>query len=1137
MLCKPMASPAPARVFISYARKDGADLARRLEADLKRRGFDPWLDTQRFSGGATWTRDIEVALDEADYVLALLTHGSYASEICRSEQLRALRKGTCVIPLKAQSDTDIPLHLEAKNYRDFSQPTQYDAQFEALLRDFRGNVSATLPERYRSTPIRYLTAPPRVANYLERPEALRALRDVLFAEDHHQPVALTALAGMGGIGKTVLAKALTEDEVVQRAFPDGIVWITAGKEGRRDFIEEMREVAKALGDDLSGYDTPLACENRYRTTIAQKAALIVVDDVWSKADIEPLLAESPRSRFLFTTRDASIGRFVAAREHRADLLDVRQSRELLALWVNLPVAELPVAANDLIAECGWLPLAISVIGGLLRGAETALWQDTLDLLRKADFTSIEEQLPEGQQSFFKAIQISYQALKPEMQERYRSLAVLLEDMPASLPILRTLWKVNEPEARRIARQFVDRSLAQQDSDRLRLHDLQVDYIRALHANPKVLNLIHQSIRLSAHVIARRPNEFASQLVGRLLPYMETPGMQRFIDSLFIGAPRPWLRPIRPALHPPGGPLVRTLGGHSWVVNAVAVTPDGRRAVSASWDNSLKLWDLESGRALRTLEGHAGAVNCVALTNDGRRAVSGSSDNTLKVWDLESGRALTTLEGHSAGVRGVALTPDGSCAVSASDDRTLKVWDLERASALRTLEGHSGPVNAVAVTPDGRLAISASEDTTLKVWDLDIGRTINTLKGHDQFLNSVAVSPDGRRVVSASDDRTLKVWDLGTGSALRTLKGHLFEANSAALTPDGQRVVSASSDGTLKIWDMETGRELSALEGHSDRVNGVAVTPDGRRAVSASWDQTLKVWDLEADNPIEAMDGHRWWINSLAITSDRRRVVTASHDNTLKLWDLQTGRVLRTFSGHSDRVNGVAVTPDGRRAVSASWDRMLKVWDLESGKMLMTLTGHRYSVLGVALTPDGKCAVSASWDNTLKVWELETGNNIRTLGGDSEVLNVAVTPDGRRIVSASEDRTLTVWDLKSGRSLRVLEGHSDSVNFVAVTPDGCRAISASSDNTLMVWDLDTGVAIKTLEGHSHRVRGVAISSDGRHAVSVSDDKTLKIWNLDAFTELVSMTGDARTLCCAFISGSKFVVGDALGRLHWLEIVDR
>jgi len=159
MLCPPMLPSGPSRIFISYARRDGAALAERLQSDLTKQGFDTWLDTQRLRGGATWTREIESALDQANYVLVLLTHGSYISEICRSEQLRALRKGTCVIPVKGQHDTDIPLHLEAKNYRDFTDLSRYDAQFEALLGDIRGNVSVTLSERYRAVRFRSSSSP------------------------------------------------------------------------------------------------------------------------------------------------------------------------------------------------------------------------------------------------------------------------------------------------------------------------------------------------------------------------------------------------------------------------------------------------------------------------------------------------------------------------------------------------------------------------------------------------------------------------------------------------------------------------------------------------------------------------------------------------------------------------------------------------------------------------------------------------------------------------------------------------------------------------------------------------------------------------------------------------------------------
>jgi hypothetical protein len=331
-----------------------------------------------------------------------------------------LRKGKQLVPVLGTQGPDVPVYIQALQYRDFTNDANYAECLRELLTDIRGDATASLPDAYRQTRVTYLTAPPHVANYLDRPEALRALRDALFAGDHRQPIALTALAGMGGIGKTVLAKALTDDEVVQRAFPDGIVWITAGRERKRDFIEEMREVAKALGDDLSGYDTALACEHQYRTTIANKAALIVVDDVWSKADIE-----SPRSRFLFTPRDASSGRFVRAREHRADLLDVTQSRELLASWADVPVAESPAVADEVIIECGRLPLALSVVGAMLREANAAFWTDTLDLLRKADLSAIREQLPDEQQSFFKAVEVSFQSLRREMQDRYKALAVPL----------------------------------------------------------------------------------------------------------------------------------------------------------------------------------------------------------------------------------------------------------------------------------------------------------------------------------------------------------------------------------------------------------------------------------------------------------------------------------------------------------------------------------------------------------------------------------------------------------------------------------------------------------------------------------------------------------------------------------------
>jgi WD40 repeat protein len=787
------------RVFISYARKDAADLALRLRDRLASAALEPWLDTSRIDGGAVWTKEIEDAIDGCDVAVAILSAGSYQSDICRAEQLRALRKGKRVIPIIAKQGTDIPVHLETKNYRQANE-------LELLLQDIRTGNGVVLKKEFRQT---YVTAPPLPRNYVERPKEIERLRQVLIADEPGPSVAVTALKGMGGIGKTVLAQALAKDEAVRDAFPDGIAWCTVGKETTNDFVPRMREVRRALGDEPGAHETQLECVNRYRTLLAAKAALVIVDDVWRTEDIEPFVVESQRSRLLFTTRDGTIAPAVGADEQRLDVLRPDEARQLLARWAGLQVAALPGTVDEVIRECGGLPLALSMIGAILRGKTPSYWTNVLGLLRQASLDKLSAPAGYAHKTLMRAIQVSVEALDERARARYLALAVLPEDMPVHPAIQQVLWNADELDCLETAERFVSLSLAQRDQETggIRLHDLQMDYIRAQHPDGESLALIQGAVRLSSNVLERDASQFVSQLVGRLLPYEDEQAIRRFTSSLAEAARKPWLRALYPVLHPPGTVLLRTLEGHSGSVRGVAVTPDGRCAVSAS------------------------------------------SDHTLKVWDLETGRQLLTLEGHSSWVNGVAVSPDGRYAVSASHDKTLKVWDLETGRPLRTLEGHSDRVNGVAVSPDGRRAVSASDDHTLKVWDLETGRELHTLEGHSNRVNGIAVSPDGRRAVSASDDHTLKVWDLETGRELRTLKGHSHSVRGVAVSPDGRRAISASWDSTLKLWDLETGRELRTLKSSSSSVDGVAVSPDGRLAASVSYDKTLTVWDLETGDVI------------------------------------------------------------------------------------------------------------------------------------------------------------------------------------------------------------------------------------------------------------------------------------------------
>ena len=190
----------------------------------------------------------------------------------------------------------------------------------------------------------------------------------------------------------------------------------------------------------------------------------------------------------------------------------------------------------------------------------------------------------------------------------------------------------------------------------------------------------------------------------------------------------------------------TLSGHSEVVYAAAITPDGQRAVSGSYDETVRVWDLNQGKNIFTLSGHSGSVESVSIAPDGRHAVS--ADVTLRMWDLEQGRELGALSGHSTDITSVAITPDGRHAISGSQDMTVRVWDLERGTELCTFSGHYRWVHTVAVAPGGRRAISGSQDKTLRMWDLKTGQEVGRYFG-DAAVLSCSVSTNGK-VVTAGD---------------------------------------------------------------------------------------------------------------------------------------------------------------------------------------------------------------------------------------------------------------------------------------------------------------------------------------------------------------------------------------------------
>ncbi len=565
-------------------------------------------------------------------------------------------------------------------------------------------------------------------------------------------------------------------------------------------------------------------------------------------------------------------------------------------------------------------------------------------------------------------------------------------------------------------------------------------------------------------------------------------------------------------------------GHEGVVFCAAFSRDGSHIVTASGDNTARVWDAATGKQIAILRGHKLSVHSAAFSPDGSRIVTASDDKTARIWDTATGGQIAILGSHELSVQSAAFSPDGLRIVTASFDKSARVWDATTFKNIAVLSGHTSLVLSAAFSSDGSRIVSASVDNTARIWDATTFKEIAVLSGHENDVSSAAFSPDGARIVTASGDKTARIWDAVTGKLIAILSGHEAYVRSATFSPDGSHIVTASFDRTVRIWDATTFRQIAVLNGHENDVRTAAFSPDGSHIVTASADGTARIWDAAVENVIAKLSTHDAVVTSAGFSPDGSRVVTASRDQTARIWDAVTGNQIAILSGNKSAVFSAAFSPNGSRIVTASADGTAVVWDSATGKQLATLHGHRRAVFSAAFNSDGSRIVTASEDRTARIWDASIGELITILSGhEGGVYSAAFSPDSSRIVTASGDRTARTWDAATGKQIVILRGHDNSVKSAAFSSDGSRIVTSSWDRTARIWDAATGKEISVLRGHENFVNYASFSSDGSRVVTASGDKTARIWDPATVSEIAVLRGHTSDLASAAFSpdGSRVV----------------
>ena len=306
---------------------------------------------------------------------------------------------------------------------------------------------------------------------------------------------------------------------------------------------------------------------------------------------------------------------------------------------------------------------------------------------------------------------------------------------------------------------------------------------------------------------------------------------------------------------------QTLKGHQANIGAIDISPDGKIIASAGEDQTIKLWQRETGKLIYSFVGVNEPIQTLAISPNGKSIIAGGFDGRISQWQLETKQYKSSFfarvnapDSHNGVILQLAFAANETFIVSASNDKTLRIWSYYTGELKRTLIGHEEAVNTCAISPDSQIIASGSDDKTIKLWRFDHSYAYQTFIGDRAAVNSLAFSNDGQYLISGGGDKTIKIWDIKTGEIIKSWQAHEQAIISIAVNPHRHLIASASRT-EIKIWQGQTGELIKTL-----RVTApLKFSPDGQFLITGSYGGKVKIWS-EILEKLEILppDSEDWW---------------------------------------------------------------------------------------------------------------------------------------------------------------------------------------------------------------------------------------------------------------------------------------
>jgi WD40 repeat protein len=575
--------------------------------------------------------------------------------------------------------------------------------------------------------------------------------------------------------------------------------------------------------------------------------------------------------------------------------------------------------------------------------------------------------------------------------------------------------------------------------------------------------------------------------------------------------------------------------HTNAVISVTFSPDGTLLASSSFDNTVILWDVATGKELAQFQGDKddkdGIVAAVAFSLDSKNLSTVNVDGTIILWDIASRQQIRI--DKSVPVHNLPkFSPDGRLLATENEDNTIRFWDVvsHKPIPIAPIQG----TYPFAFSPDGK-TFAVSNDKNITVWDismiLDADAANHQLVGQpfaeaSGSIFSIAFSPDGKKLAAGSckkfgtDDfnpnshcveNEIIVWNTITRQPIgQPLIEQTFNPDGwgvIAFSPDGNTLASSTCtkrkdvydinknnciESEISYWDLTTYHRISPPSGHTDEIYSLAFSPNGKILASGSADKSVVLWNTGSTNAIsETLRGNSDSVgnSNLGIYDiafdPAGKTLAAGGKADITLWDVTTHQ-----SSHLDGISPMALSPDGKTIASMickSYDPSTNCLQSEIG--LWNVTTHQLlsfksplendapeTVIRLKFSPDGKTLVLGTLSGSILLWDVSKHELSATLHHTNRLFALAFSPDGKILASGGTDGKIILWNTATNQEIDTLDGHVNVVESIAFSPQGKILASGNGDGSIILWDVSSHQSIGQFLGHTNGVYSVAFGPD-------------------------------------------------------------